>query len=56
MAITGHTTAASVSVYVWHAEQKTRGINAIAKLSNRALDTESRVRAVTSVTEKGEIQ
>ncbi|MGY6770372.1 tyrosine-type recombinase/integrase [Komagataeibacter sp. NFXK3] len=38
MSITGHTTAASVSVYVRHAEQKTRAVNAIAKFSARALD------------------
>ncbi|MFT9385566.1 tyrosine-type recombinase/integrase [Acetobacter sp.] len=56
MAITGHTTAASVSVYVRHAEQKTRAVNAIAKLSNRALDERQEARGVTSAQEKGWIR
>lgn len=54
MSITGHTTAASVSVYVRHADQKTRAVNAIAKLSARALDARQQARGVTSVLEKGE--
>ncbi|GBQ45923.1 tyrosine-type recombinase/integrase [Komagataeibacter sucrofermentans] len=56
MSITGHTTAASVSVYVRHAEQKTRAVNAIAKFSARALDAKRQRRGVTSVSENGEIK
>ena len=54
MSITGHTSAASVSVYVRHAEQKTRAVNAIAKLSSRALDEKRQARGVTSAFERGE--
>ncbi|WP_239029736.1 tyrosine-type recombinase/integrase [Novacetimonas pomaceti] len=54
MSITGHTSAASVSVYVRHAEQKTRAVNAIAKLAGRALDEKRQERGVTSALEKGE--
>ncbi|MBT0676648.1 tyrosine-type recombinase/integrase [Komagataeibacter oboediens] len=53
MAITGHTTAASVSVYVRHAEQKTRAVNAIAKLSNRALEQRQEKRGVTNISKQG---
>ncbi|AZV38184.1 hypothetical protein CXP35_04525 [Komagataeibacter xylinus] len=56
MSITGHATAASVSVYVRHAEQKTHAVNAIAKFSARALDAREKARGVTSVFEKGEIK
>ncbi|PMP98719.1 hypothetical protein S101450_00505 [Komagataeibacter saccharivorans] len=53
MSITGHTTAASVSVYVRHAEQKTRAVNAIAKLSNRALEQGQEKRGVTNISKQG---
>ncbi|GBQ11714.1 hypothetical protein CFR78_12235 [Komagataeibacter rhaeticus] len=45
---------AARSVYVRHADQKTRAVNAIAKLSARALDAKQQARGVTSVLEKGE--
>ncbi|WP_241694432.1 hypothetical protein [Komagataeibacter melomenusus] len=53
MSITGHTTTASVSVYVRYAEQKTRAVNAIAKLSNRPLEQAGRKQGVTNIFKQG---